>query len=99
MADHADHHHAVAEKPNASTTMGIALFFSIAALMVSFIAAIRASYDLLTVGLVLGAIGLGVGLLGVVLAKAKHGTTRGFAVVLFLSVIVAALWALVGSNT
>jgi len=34
-----------------------------------------------------------------VLAKAKHGTTRGFAVVLFLSVIVAALWALAGSNT
>ncbi|PHX81393.1 MAG: hypothetical protein CK540_02920 [Thermoleophilia bacterium] len=99
MADHADHHHAVAEKPNASTTMGIALFFSIVALLVSFISAIRASYDFLTVGLVLGAIGLGVGVLGVVLAKAKRGTTRGFALVLFLSVIVAALWALVGSNT
>jgi uncharacterized membrane protein required for colicin V production len=99
MADHADHHHEVVEKPNASSTMGIALFFSMAALMVSFVSAIRASHNFLTVGLILGAIGLGVGLLGVVLAKAKHGTTRGFAVVLFLSVIVAALWALVGSNT
>ena len=38
MADHADHHHEVAEKPDASTTMGFALFFSIAALLVSFIA-------------------------------------------------------------
>lgn len=99
MADHADHHHAVAEKPNASTTMGIALFFAMAALFVSFIAAIRASHQFLTVGLVLGAIGLGVGVLGIVLAKAKRGTTRGFAVVLFLSVLVAALWALAGSNT
>jgi len=99
MADHADHHHAVAEKPNASTTMDIALFFSMAALIVSFVSAIRASHEFLTVGLVIGAIGFGVGVLGVVLAKAKHGTTRGFAVVLFLSVIVAALWALAGSNT
>ncbi len=99
MSDHADHHHAVAEKPNASTTMGIALFFAIVALTVSFIAAIRASHDALTVALVLTIIALAVGVLGVVLAKAKGGTTRGFAVVVFCSVVTIALFALAGSYT
>ena len=43
MADHADHHHAVEQKPAPGVAMGIGLFVGMAALLVGFVGAIRAS--------------------------------------------------------
>ncbi len=95
MADHADHHHAVEQKPAPGVAMGIGLFVGMAALLVGFVGAIRASESMLTVGAVLAVIAIACGVVGVIIAKATGGTTRGFAVVLFLSVLSGVLWAVV----
>ena len=74
MADHADHHHAVEQKPAPGVAMGIGLFVGMADVVL---------------------VQRGAGVVGVIIAKATGGTTRGFAVVLFLSVLSGVLWAVV----
>ncbi len=95
MADHADHHHAAPAKPNATTTMGIALFFGMATILIALVGAIRNSHDILTVGLVTGVIAIAVAVLAVLIGKKKGETSRGFAVAVLLGAAGIAMWALV----
>ena len=54
MSDHADHHHAAPAKPNATTTMGIALFIGMVTVIVALVGAVRGSDTILTIGLITG---------------------------------------------
>lgn len=99
MTDHVEHHHhAVEEKPAPGRLMSFGLFFGIAALLVGFVGALRASEPMLIIGVILAVTAVLLGLLGVALALTREGTTRGFAVVLFVSVLAIALWAVVGTQ-
>jgi hypothetical protein len=96
MADHADHHHhAAAEKPNASTMMGFGLFFGIAAVLLALVASVRGGV-LLDITGILGVVAIAVAVLAVIVGKAKGWPTRGFAAVLLMGVMALATWAVVG---
>jgi Co/Zn/Cd efflux system component len=95
MADHADHHHAAPAKPNATTTMGIALFFGMVTIIVALVGAIRNSHDILMVGLITGVITLVVALIASGLARKAGHTRRGFIVSVLLGLSGVAMYALV----
>ena len=95
MSDHADDHHAAPAKPNATTTMGIALFFGMVTIIVALVGAIRNSSVVLDIGLILGAIAIAVAILAAIIAKGKKQTTRGFLVSVVLGGAGIAMWALV----
>lgn len=97
MSDHADHHHAAPAKPDATTTMGFALMFGMVTVIISLIGAIRDSSVLLTIGLLTGIAAIVVGVLAVLIAKRKGGTSRGFLVSVVLGISGIAMWALVTS--
>jgi len=97
MADHADHHHhAAAEKPTMNVVMGFALFFAMAAILLALVAAIRGSAVLLDITAILGAIAIGVGILGVIVGKARGGSSRGFAAVFLIGGVAIITWLVVG---
>lgn len=95
MADHADHHHAAPAKPNATTTMGIALFAGMVTIIVALVGAIRNSHDILTIGLVTGIITLVVAILAVLIGKKKGESSRGFAVAALLGIAGIVMYVLV----
>ena len=95
MADHADHHHAAPAKPNATTTMGIALFFGMATIIIALVGAVRNSHDILAIGLVTGIISIVVAILAVLIGKKKGESSRGFPVAVLLGIAGIAMWALV----
>lgn len=95
MADHAEHHHAVEQKPNPNRLVQFGLFLGLAGLLIGMVGAIRVSTDWLVVGGVLGVIALVLGVLGAILGRATGGTSRGFLVVLVMSVLAIALWLIV----
>ncbi|MDP4667318.1 MAG: hypothetical protein NWS62_01010 [Gaiellales bacterium] len=97
MSDHADHHHAAPAKPDATTTMSFALMFGVVTVIISLIGAIRDSSVLLTIGLLTGIAAIVVGILAVLIAKQKGGTSRGFLVSVVLGISGIAMWALVSS--
>jgi hypothetical protein len=97
MADHA-HHPAVEEKPNAGKVMGFALFFAMTAIIVVLVGMLRTSQDILNIAGVLAVVAAGLGVVGVIVAKAKGGTTRGFAVVVLLAAVTLVVWAVVGAE-
>ena len=95
MSDHADHHHAAPAKPNATTTMGIALFIGMVTMIVALVGAIRGSDAVLTVGLVTGIASIAVAVLAALIAKKKGETTRGFLVSVILGISGIAMYLLV----
>ena len=95
MSDHVDHHHAAPAKPNATTTMGIALFIGMVTVFVALVGAIRNSDTVLTIGLITGIASIAVAVLAVLIGKKKGDTTRGFLVSVVLGVSGIAMWALV----
>ncbi len=97
MADHADHHHAAPAKPNATTTMGFALFAGMVTVIVALVGAIRDSDAILTVGLITGIASIAIGVLAVLIAKKKGDTTRGFLVSVVLGISGIAMYLLVTS--
>lgn len=97
MADHADHHHAAPAKPNATTTMGFALFFGMVTIVVALVGAIRDSDAILTIGLITGIAAIAVAVLASLIAKKKGETTRGFLVSALLGASGIAMYLLVTS--
>lgn len=95
MSDHADHHHAAPAKPNATTTMGIALFIGMVTVIVALVGAVRGSDTVLTIGLITGIATLAVAVLAALIAKKKGETSRGFLVSAVLAISGIAMWALV----
>ena len=95
MSDHADHHHAAPAKPDATTTMGFALMFGMVTVIISLIGAIRDSSVLLTIGLLTGIAAIVVGILAVLIAKRKGGTSRGVLVSVVLGISGIAMYLLV----
>ncbi|MGI9116815.1 MAG: hypothetical protein ACR2JV_04170 [Gaiellales bacterium] len=97
MADHADHHHAAPAKPNATTTMGIALFFGIVTILLALVGAIRNADAVLLVGVATGVITLVIALIAVGLARKGGHTSRGFGVAVLLGISGIAMQLLVTS--
>jgi len=95
MSDHADHHDAAPAKPNATTTMGIALFIGMVTVIVALVGAVRDSHTVLTIGLITGIASIAVAVLAVLIGKKKGETSRGFLVSLVLGISGIAMWALV----
>jgi Co/Zn/Cd efflux system component len=95
MSDHADHHHAAPAKPNATTTMGIALFIGMVTIIVTLVGAIRGSDAILTIGLVTGIAAIAVAVLAVLIGKKKGETSRGFLVSVVLGISGIAMYLLV----
>lgn len=95
MSDHADHHHAAPAKPNATTTMGIALFIGMVTVIVALVGAVRGSDAILTIGLITGIASIAVAVLAALIAKKKGETTRGFLVSAILGISGIAMYLLV----
>ncbi|MGI9186400.1 MAG: hypothetical protein ACR2J9_02585 [Gaiellales bacterium] len=95
MSDHADHHHAAPAKPDATTTMGIALFIGMVTVIVALVGAVRGSDTILTIGLITGIAAIAVAVLAVLIGKKKGATTRGFLVSVVLGISGIAMYLLV----
>jgi hypothetical protein len=95
MSDHADHHHAAPAKPNATTTMGFALFIGMVTIIVALVGAIRGSDSILTIGLITGIAAIAVAVLAVLIGKKKGETSRGFLVSVVLGISGIAMYLLV----
>jgi hypothetical protein len=96
MAEHADHHHHVAEeKPKPNRIVQFGIFFGLVAIWVGLVGAIRVSQDMLLVGGLLGVAALALAVVGALFGKARGGTSRGFLAAVFMGVIAVTMWLVI----